>query len=1304
MQTTMRMKQSQASFTLDLLRRNLDIRFSLEIKDPRSLPRQDKTFVGSQNASVIGKENRVDLFRFRLPLAQMQRVRESNSGGQIMLLISFDSPPKFYRKVKQIEATHDDKATFWSEWETWRRQTDVVYSPRELKFAPVSLKKAKPVIDIGRWTTYRFVFSPFELGNKYALICQALRDYNIEVSRAEPFEVDINRTPVVWDLIDNVPAQKSHSSSFLEEMASVGFTPLSFAVRYQLEVCISQGCLNEHNLSSEFITKLIQMEELAAKELLEHVASEKARIYNPMDIFNIKDIKGSSSKLKLPHYCVLMRSATVTPAMVYFDNPAVETTNRVVRQHIEDCDRFLRVRFMDEKFQGRIYSSEGHQDNEVFTRIKRTMANGITIGDRHFEFLAFGNSQLREHGAYFFAPLPHKTAADIRRGMGKFDHIKVVGKFAARMGQCFSTTRAINGTRVQIKETTDIIRNGYNFTDGVGKISPFLASMIAAELGLTGSREPPSVFQFRLGGCKGILGVSSEACGREIHIRPSQYKFPALHEGLEIIRWSQFAAASLNKQIILILSDLGVPDQVFVSKQQDMLSNLQLAMTDESQALLMLQRYIDPNQRTLAIAGMVLDGFQRVKEPFVVSLLHLWRCWSIKYLKEKAKVLIDQGAFLLGCVDETATLKGHFEKTLDEEPATDEEKLKLLPEIFIQVSDQTKNGSYIVIEGICLLARNPSLHPGDIRVVRAVNVPALHYMKDVVVLPQTGDRDLASMCSGGDLDGDDYFVMWDKDLTPTEWNHQPMDYTPSAPLEADHDITVDDITSFFVTYMKNDNLGKIATAHLALADFTEMGVKDEKCLQLADLHSKAVDFCKTSEPACMTKDLKPRKYPHFMENKGKAKEQIYQSERVLGQLYDQVERVDFAPVFDAAFDERILNAYQLNEKTLQDALDLKEQYDAAMRRIMAQHEINSEFEVWSTFVLHHAMLSRDYKFHEELGQISFALRDQFRNACYEKAGGKDFERLAPFVAAMYQGTQQQIGRAVAECKETKMVGGREVPAKEMNAKTMPLMSFPWLFPKVLGKIAKEQVHRGEPKVASAGMPELEVQPTPFAALVPSSRHTRVATGEDLLETKQGITNRGDILELFQDDSGSGNDPTDLLTGKALTSHSTRDGEQTEQTSSQGDGSHDEVALYGDLIDFGEVLRKPDELKGHGSTVFGEMPSEVRERPVCALEDLIDLTDGYDASPRGVLIVGDNSCDSNSDSSDSPSLTPTQSGQTETSHDDEHGGPETPALTDLVIGSDEIDEVEEDLDEVEEIMLDEVGNDDSPLEALMKMVG
>ena len=468
--------------------------------------------------------------------------------------------------------------------------------------------------------------------------------------------------------------------------------------------------------------------------------------------------------------------------------------------------------------------------NEVYTRVKRALNNGITIGDRHYEYLASGNSQFREHGAYFFCPLTHLGVADIRRWMGDFQDIKVIAKYAARLGQCFSTTRAINGSRVDIKEIEDIRSGKYVFTDGVGKISRFLAQMAASEVGVTmRTGEPPSVFQFRLGGAKGVLAVSPDAKMREIHLRETQHKFPAIHTGLEIIRWSQFSAAHLNRQLILVLSALKVPDDVFVHMLQNQLSNLAQAMVDERMALTLLQKEIDPNQMTLVLARMVSDGFQRVREPFVQSLLLLWRAWSIKYLKEKAKIVVPKGAVLLGCIDETGVLQGHFEslQNLKTHPL-EEERVRSLPEVFVQLSKGDDDKSEVML-GPMILARNPSLHPGDIRVVCGVDAPALHHLKDVVVLPQTGDRDLANMCSGGDLDGDDYLVIWDRNLLPREWNHKPMDYDPPNPVKIEREVTTNDITTFFVNYMKNDTLPRIAHAHLAYADYMENGVFDAKC-------------------------------------------------------------------------------------------------------------------------------------------------------------------------------------------------------------------------------------------------------------------------------------------------------------------------------------------------------------------------------------------------------------------------------------------------------------------------------------------
>ncbi|EAW09273.1 putative RNA-directed RNA polymerase (Sad-1) [Aspergillus clavatus NRRL 1] len=1107
---------------LDLKRRDMFIFFQLPIFNARRR-------LAPTNESY-------NQYRLRLPFVQLAKLHQMQDAqsGMISHLTFLDSPAIYHRRIQETRATFTDDIS-WRDSDSWYRQTSVVHNPGELSVLPVSLKRLKPVVDIGRWNAFRITY-PRDINDKgkFLLFCNILRDYNIFITKTKTNSFSVldysrERAPPIWKWIDYTDSQTSKAFSSLEELIDETYVHLPFPVRYQLEVCISHNYLSEFTMTRGFAIKLSGLGEAEALRLLEHVATKKEVFHNPMKIFDLKFVKGVTHA-KIPSYCCYMRSARITPTTIYYNTPSVDISNRVIRHYIEFADRFLRVRFTDEKLFGRINSTMDDTMDEVFTRIKRALANGIVVGDRRYEFLAFGNSQFREHGAYFFAPLPNLTAANIRAWMGTFNDIRNVAKHAARLGQCFSTTRAISGCPVQIHKIDDVVRNGYTFSDGVGRISRFLAQMVASELKIkTPIDEPPSAFQFRLGGCKGMLTVSPEAQRHEVHIRKSQYKFAAAHNGLEIIRWSQFSMATLNRQLIIVLSSLGIPDQVFHEKLQAMLRSLNEAMESDSQAIYWLKKYVDPNQMTLTVSQMVLDGFRRTQEPFVTSVLRLWRAWHLKYLKEKAKIAIDKGANLLGCMDETGILKGYFENV----PAKDaprEKKLTSLPEVFVQIL-HPESGKYQIIEGVCILARNPSLHPGDIRVVRAVNVPELSHLKDVVVFPQTGDRDVPSMCSGGDLDGDDYLVIWDQDLIPKDWFRIPMKYTSDKAQDLNQDVTVDHITSFFVIYMKNDFLPRIAHAHLAWADRLEYGVNEGKCIRLAQLHSDAVDYNKTGRPANMTRSLQPKMWPHFMEKKHKPKERIYRSGKILGQLYDAVERVDFVPSLEMPFDERILKCrLQVSDDLMQTARDLKADYDAAMHRIMAQHEIRTEFEVWSTFVLSHANMSKDYKFHEELGMLSLSLRGIYRKKCYEKVGGRSFELLAPLAVAMYRVTHEEMTTALQKYRAENPHDEKLFHKPTPKIDQLPFISFPWVLQNILGKVAMGLYDEPEPAPA----------PAPFVAPAAAAAATTPAEVGNLgVDPKGAASNaredttgtqvthvppNADPFGLFEGDVGSGTSP------------------------------------------------------------------------------------------------------------------------------------------------------------------------------------
>ena len=52
------------------------------------------------------------------------------------------------------------------------------------------------------------------------------------------------------------------------------------------------------------------------------------------------------------------------------------------------------------------------------------------------------------------------------------------------------------------------------------------------------------------------------------------YKFESFHRRLEVLQTSRPQAVYLNHQVIMLLSNQGVPDEVFIQLQNDMLDQL----------------------------------------------------------------------------------------------------------------------------------------------------------------------------------------------------------------------------------------------------------------------------------------------------------------------------------------------------------------------------------------------------------------------------------------------------------------------------------------------------------------------------------------------------------------------------------------------------------------------------------------------------------------------------------------------------------------------------------------------------------
>ncbi|PHH63551.1 hypothetical protein CDD81_5738 [Ophiocordyceps australis] len=962
-------------------------------------------------------------FCFKVGITQVSKLYQTRcQDGSVAWILPLNRPPSYFWKMEDVSSTLKANPEAWSAHDQWYRATGIskdLDAPLKYPVAIHNDVKDPEYIEVGRWTSFRFILPRHpEKCNVDAqlLICEALRDFNVVIERCDDLEIR-QTTESMWDHINHARVKKPDQASFLLQMSTDKVISLDFGVRYQLEVCISRGIFNECTITRDFLLKLAQLNPLDAMRRLEYLVDQHETLYDPMDVFTNSDAKSYMPNVKSPHYCTLMRKAIITPTTIRFSSPIIETSNRVVRRYKQFGDRFLRVQFLEESESGRICLNN-NRNEEIWRRMLRTLFHGIRIGDRVYEFLGFGSSQLRQCGAYFFCPDEHLSCEDMRRWMGEFSHIKVVAKYAARLGQCFSTTRQIRSIfQPKTQRIPDIERNGYCFTDGVGMISQFVARLIIEEVSLD-VLEEPTAFQFRMGGCKGVLAVWPQAKGLDVLVRASQEKFKAETNGLEIIRCAKYSTATLNRQTITILENLGVPISVFKGLLERQIREYQSAMTSNQVAIELLTKYVDENQSTLALAELLKAGFKSndIQEPFVLNLLNLWRSWSLKLLKEKARIQVEKSAFVLGCVDETGTLRGHME----ESEGSSSKDINQLPQIFLQLT-------------------NPSEY-GDIRVVHAVDNPELHHLKDVVVFPSTGDRPIPSMLSGGDLDGDDFFVFWDEQLIPNEWNFAPMNYTGPEPVQLKRDVHVDDIRDFFVKYMKNDVLGLIATAHLGQAD--QHSPKSRNCLKLAELHSQAVDYPKTGEPAELPSKLMPKRWPHFMEKKNS-----YQSKKALGVIYDIVvkQAVKFLPDWHHSFDQRILTRFQHKEATLEAARKIKLQYDTAVRRVLAQHGVTTEFELYTSWAMSKPAIGSDYKRQEELGREYMTLKERFQDICYEAADSSVAANFDCFVAAMYKVTEHEM--------KTALDGHGTTSGEPLEAKSVPLISFPWIFPCAMVRLA-----------------------------------------------------------------------------------------------------------------------------------------------------------------------------------------------------------------------------------------------------------
>lgn len=987
-------------------------------------------------------------FKVEFSMMEISEIKlYKDSTYKVMLLQLTSSPCVYYRSAD--DDIHDSVSyTLLDDEDPWIRTTDFTSSRV-----------------IGRCNSYLISFSP-----RFGGILEKCMAYIRERRIAEYW---LEHQLVVRD-------EPEFGMSRPVPFFCIQYTQgISFDVLFLLNALLHRGVINQYELSEEFFGLLREQTGEVNVVALHHIYSHKHPIFDAYKRLKIVQewLLKNPELLKsnrVSDYNVKMRRLVITPSKAYCLPPEVELSNRVLRKYRETADRFLRVTFSDEDMQQLqcnalsyyvapivrdITSKSFAQKTTLFKRVMGIMHDGFYLCNRKYSFLAFSQNQLRDHSAWFFADdkTTETDAASIRKWMGEFDN-KNVAKCAARMGQCFSSTYAtVNVPFKQVDfKLSDIKRNGHVFSDGIGKITPDLAMEVAQKLQLT--LNPPCAYQIRYAGCKGVVACwSGGDDGIRLFLRRSMNKFRSDHTTLEIVSWTRFQPCFLNRQIVTLLSALGVQDNVFLKMQDSMVYKLNQILKSTDVAFEVLTTSCS-EQMSNNGAIMLSAGFKPQIEPYLRRILSCIRCSQLGKLLEKARIFVPSGRWLLGCLDELEELE-HGQCFI-------QASMPSLENCFAKHDSRFSGMNNVkVITGLVVIAKNPCLHPGDIRILEAVDVPALHHLVDCLVFPQKGERPHTNEASGSDLDGDNYFVTWDENLIPPNKSCLPMDYTTAKVKELNRDVTTQDIVDFFAKSMVTENLGVICNAHVVHADLSDCGALDDKCRKLAELAAIAVDFPKTGKVVTLPAELKPKLYPDFM---GKDEHQSYISNKVLGKLYRKVkdasnddmlsEELTCAPE-DIPYDTQL--EIPGSEDFVVDAWSSKCSYDGQLNALLGQYKVSTEEEIVTGHVWSMPKYSSRKKgeLEERLQRAYSGLHNEFR--CYFEAIGPHFELLTDDekntlyeqkASAWYKVTYHP--RWVKKSKDLRVPDGNDYPVR---------LSFAWIAADYLARIKVR--HRGVKKVS-----------------------------------------------------------------------------------------------------------------------------------------------------------------------------------------------------------------------------------------------
>ncbi|WWC90607.1 uncharacterized protein L201_005543 [Kwoniella dendrophila CBS 6074] len=957
----------------------------------------------------------------------------------VVVTVSCRRPPKFYIKFEDSHLLRDSERDRRGLKKDRRRATAMDFAISggvpERDAGPLKAIPEGPCAFPTFWNTYRWTFTFNQTEFKNLIGCtqkiRALAENDPEM------ELMSNIRPETRWRVEKLDPQ-----AIKQLYDPPNLSQIRFSARTLLEGLMAHGILRPVDMRP----LLIALQQVAIvpafqDKILESMYSHQERI---RDVAVVVKKTASYLRRKDPptlDHLVLIRTVQVTPTRVLIGPPQQESSNSVTRKYSDRLHGIIRVQFTDEE--DRLYVGETrHMDNYrpdigIMARVRRTLHHGLVVGGSTFYPVASSASQQKDHAIWF---VDHKVidGLALRRWMGSVSQT-IIAKHAARMGLPFSTSRIVD---MKIKlgvQLPDVKRNGRTFTDGVAVAGQEVLRQAAFALGeRKGINATPSAIQFRLGGAKGVLAHWPHLCQPdEVRLRDSLVKFQSSLSDLNVVRIAKYQVAFLNRQFINIMCANGVPAALILEIFKEEVAHTK-GLKDRIAAGKMTQK----DDQLVAMCSdfplkqLIKAGFH--KNPFLLDIASIIECRALQDLKWRARMKLPGGVFLIGIADESGLLKEG--------------------EVFCQFQENEEGSKAKVVMGEVLVCRAPALHPGDVRRARAVDNPKLRHLKNVIVFNVQGERDLPSMLGGGDLDGDDYTLIWDERFVRTMNVYDPMHYEAGEPKKV-AEVTQQHLNENFVSYILNDVLGQVDNCHLALSD--KLTPFHDDCLELSEIHSVSAQHqsiltkIKAGIAASLRPGLRPKEWPDFMDKDDVKK--TYTSSGVLGELFRAVQPdPHFSPCdirqWNYPTDSR-LKQFPIHQSLLDRLKPVKAHYEKTLQYDMRRYRV-FEPEIPSGIAIKNKKRkrARDQNLNEPLKDSYQIIISEARQMAMEAIANIEFRtKLTPEQMVARHCYALTYEKEYVEDWERQISSGqwhgniKQEDDQEEDLRPKPLLSFAWVF-------------------------------------------------------------------------------------------------------------------------------------------------------------------------------------------------------------------------------------------------------------------